>query len=93
METNFVEIDLVSKPISFQCKYYCTTKSTASIGGKLVECFRRKVVAVAHKRFSSSTILRKISNTLYPPYLGVMVTLRKMHGNSIFLKTFGVKFL
>lgn len=91
-EKNFVEIDLVSKPIYFQCEYYCRTKPTASIGVKIVECFKRKVVAVARKIFTSSTILRKISNTLHPPCLGVMVILRKMHGNSVFLKIFDASF-
>lgn len=76
METNFVKIVFVINPRSFQCKYYCRTKPTASIGGKLVEWFRRKVMAVAHKIFSSSPILREISNTLHPPYLGVMLILR-----------------
>lgn len=76
METNFVKIVFVSKTRSFQCKYYCRTQPAATIGGKLVEWFRRKVMAVAHKIFSSSPILREISNTLHPPYLGVMLILR-----------------
>jgi len=93
METNFVEIDLVSKTRSFQCKYYYRTKPTASIGGKLVEWLRRRVMAAAHKLFSSSTILRNISNTFHPPYLGVTLILREMHRNPNFLKTFGSRCL
>lgn len=93
METNFVEIDYVSKTRSFQWKYYWRTKTTASIGGKIGEWFRRKVMAVAYKIFFSSTILRKISNALYSPFLGVMLILREMHRNPIFLKTFGARCL
>lgn len=69
METNFIEIDFVSKTRSFQCRYYCRAKSAASFRGKLVECFKTKVMALACKIFCTGTILREINVVLHSSYL------------------------